>query len=145
MELLARVNQDIVTALKAGDRFEAGILRLLKNSLDNASKANNGQLSEEEAAKIVKKEIKSREEASAIYLQHQQTERAAQEDKEATIIKRYAPPEASPEQVGQIVDDIIASGADSNFGVVMKETMAQLKGQADGKMVSEIVKNKLKT
>ena len=57
-------------------------------------------------------------------------------------MEEYLPAMMSEENISKIVDEIIASG-ESNFGLVMKQVMAKTKGQADGKIVQKLVKEKL--
>ena len=64
------------------------------------------------------------------------------EEAEAKILEEYMPAMLGEEELDKIVDDVISEGYD-NFGLIMKEVMARSKGQADGKMVQEKVKQKM--
>lgn len=142
MSTIDNVNQDISKSLKSGDFYKANVLKMLKNSLDNAIKANS-ELGEEEVLKIVRKEVRSRQEAQKIYLENNAPDRADKEAKEIEIIKAYAPLELSRQQIENEVDKLVAANHEANFGIIMKLAMTKLGNQADGKLVSEIIKTKL--
>lgn len=142
MDFVDKVNQDINNTLKEGDRFKVGVLKMLKNSLDNAIKANP-KITEEEMHKIVKKEIKLRNDAKDIYLKNGEPERASQEEKEIKILKLYAPTEMSHEEIEVVISEVLKNNSSGNFGEIMKEAMKLLAGKADGKDVANIIKTKL--
>ncbi|MCG2695188.1 GatB/YqeY domain-containing protein, partial [Candidatus Parcubacteria bacterium] len=103
-------------------------------------------LTDDEIIKIIKSEAKKRNDAIEAYTKGGRNELAQKEKEELAILKAYLPKELPDEEIEKIVKEaIIETKAESmeEFGNIMKEAMIKLKGQADGKRVSEIVKKLL--
>ena len=131
----------MTASLKAGDRERANALRLIVNELQKAAK--EGKADEVE---VLQRERKRRLEAAEAYRDGGAADRAEAEEREAEIIASYMPEPISDEELTAIVGDAIAeSGATSpkEMGQVMALVMPQVKGRADGKRVSNAVKEKL--
>jgi uncharacterized protein YqeY len=142
-----KINSELKEALKAKDEKKSGILRMIISALRNKEIEKKGAgkepvLTEEEVLDLVKKEAKKRKEAITLYEQGGRPELAAVEKSELELIQTYLPAEMSREEIEKIVLEIKNSGV-SEFNVLIKEAMARLKGQADGKLVAEIVKSVL--
>lgn len=134
-------------ALKKGDAVRVSTLRLLSNSIHNEEIAKQKGLTEEEEIAVVRRELKRREEAIEAYEKGGRPESAEKEKKEAGILKEFLPKQMSEEELSGLVDQLISElGASSqaDFGKVMGAVVAKIKGQADGKTVAEIVRQKLK-
>jgi uncharacterized protein YqeY len=140
--LLAQVQDDVKTALKAGDRERVHALRLIADALQKADKENNGGDPEE----VLQRERKRRLEAAEAYDDAGRTEAAEGERREAEVISSYLPEQLSDEELHAIVGDAVAeSGASSpqEMGKVIGLVMPHVKGRADGKRVSAAVKEML--
>ncbi len=139
-----QINQDLNVALKSGDKPRAEALRLLKSALINARIANGHEVNEDEFVKVVRKEIKSRVEARDMYSQNNRSEQAAQEEYERSVYAEYIPAELSDEAITKIIEEVILEVGDSaNFGTIMSAVMQKTAGQADGKRVSNIIKESI--
>jgi uncharacterized protein YqeY len=92
---------------------------------------------------VLAKEAKRREDAAQQFTEGGRPELAESEIKERSFLMNYLPAQMSREEVASAVAAIIAGAAVKEFPVIMKEAMAQLKGKADGKLVGEIIKEKL--
>ncbi|HCX45401.1 TPA: glutamyl-tRNA amidotransferase [Patescibacteria group bacterium] len=148
MNLKEQISEDIKNALKAGDSFTAGVLRMVVAALQNKSiekrgKGEEEELTQEEILEILAREAKKRKEAIELYKQGDRQELADNEEKELAIIEKYLPQQMSKEEVVEIVSAIIEKNKPENFGEAMKLVMAELKGKADGKMVAEVIKDQL--
>ncbi|MDE2001457.1 MAG: GatB/YqeY domain-containing protein [Patescibacteria group bacterium] len=146
MEFQAKIMGDLKEAMKAGAADKVGVLRMLNAAIKNKAieKGKDAVLSEEEALQVVAKEAKKRRESILAFEQGGRPDLAEGEKKELAILEAYLPAQMSREEVAAAVDKILAGMPDkSNQGLVMKAVMAEMKGKADGKMVSEIVKEKL--
>lgn len=130
-------------ALKAGDSVRVSTLRLLANALHNEEIAKLAPLSEEDGVAIVKRQLKQREEAIQAYRKAGRSESAEKEGQEATILKEFLPTQLTEREITQIVERIITDSGSQEFGVVMKQVMEEARGKADGKMVSDIVRQTL--
>jgi uncharacterized protein YqeY len=141
MALLEQIQDDVKTAMKAGEKGRVRALRLVASELQKAAK--DGQADEVE---VLQRERKRRLEAAEAYRDGGRDELAADEELEAEIISSYLPEPLSDDELGAIVGDAVAaSGASSpqEMGKVMSMVMPQVKGRADGKRVSAAVKEKL--
>jgi uncharacterized protein YqeY len=139
--LLAQVQDDVKTALKAGDRERVHALRLIADALQKAEKDNGGDPEE-----VLQRERKRRLEAAEAYAEAGRTEAAEGEQREADVISSYLPEQLSDEELHAIVGDAVAeAGASSpqEMGKVMGLVMPHVKGRADGKRVSAAVKEML--
>jgi uncharacterized protein len=135
------VQSDVTASLKAGDRERAQALRLIANELQKAAK--EGKTDEVE---VLQRERKRRIEAAEAYREAAREDLAAGEEREAAIIEAYMPAQLSDGELRVIVGDVVAeSGASSpqEMGKVMSAVMPQVKGRADGKRVSAVVKELL--
>ena len=141
MALLDQVQDDVKTALKAGDRERVHALRLIADSLQKAEKDNGG-----DPVEVLQRERKRRMEAADAYREGGRTDAAEAEEREAEVIASYMPEQLSDEELDAIVGDAVAeSGASSpqELGKVMSLVMPHVKGRADGKRVSSAVKEML--
>jgi hypothetical protein len=139
--VLEQIQQDVTTALKAGDRERTGALRLIANELQKAAK--EGQADE---VAVLQRERKRRIEAAEAYREAAREDLAASEEREAAIIEAYMPAQLSDDELRAIVGDVVAeSGASSpkETGKVMSAVMPKVKGRADGKRVSALVQELL--
>jgi hypothetical protein len=141
MSLLEQVQDDVRSALKAGDRERVHALRLIADALQKAEKDNGG-----DAVDVLQRERKRRLEAAEAYRDGGRTEAAEAEEREAEVIASYMPEQLSDQELGEIVGNAVAeSGASSpqELGKVMALVMPHVKGRADGKRVSAAVKEML--
>ncbi len=142
-----KINSELKEALKAKDEKKSGVLRMIISALRNKEIEKKGAgkdpvLTEDEVLDLVKKEAKKRKEAIALYEQGDRADLADIEKAELVIIGSYLPAELSREEIEKVVLDI-KNGGVTEFNVLIKEAMARLKGQADGKLVAEVVKSAL--
>lgn len=142
--LKEKMMSDLKAAMKSADAFRVGILRLMMSALQNESialrgKGGDGEMDDAAVLAILKREAKKRKESIALYAEAGRDDLKEGEEKELVLIQEYLPAELPVEEVKKVVDAIVASG-DKDFSSVMKKAIAELKGQADGKVVSEVVR-----
>jgi uncharacterized protein len=141
MSLLEQIQADVKDAMKAGEKQRVHALRLVVNELQKAAKENGA-----DELEVLQRERKRRFEAAEAYRDGGRTDLAEAEEQEAELIRGYMPEQLSDEDLNAIVGDAVAeSGATSpkEMGKVMALVMPQVKGRADGKRVSNAVKEKL--
>jgi uncharacterized protein YqeY len=141
MTLAERVKDDLTAAMKAGERERVGALRLVLSELQKAAKEGG----DDEVA-VLRRERKRRREAATAFREGGRPELAEQEETEADLIDAYLPAELSDDELRAIVEQAVAeSGAESpnDMGKVMPTAMAMVDGRADGKRVSQLVKDAL--
>ncbi|HKJ56471.1 MAG TPA: GatB/YqeY domain-containing protein [Nitriliruptoraceae bacterium] len=146
MSLQQQISDDLRSAMKARDRDRMGALRLLiaaiKNAAVDAGLGPQGELSDDAIRRLVASETKRRKEAADAFRSGDREEAAAKEDYEAEVYSAYLPAQLDDDALAAIVDQAIAdTGATdrSGMGGVMKQVMAQVGTQADGKRVSSMV------
>ena len=140
------IKKQIVDAMKAKDELRLSTLKLLSSGLHNAEIDKRGELTEEEELVVVQREAKKRKDAIEAYKKVGQKERADREKKELEILSKFLPEEISKEELEKTIDETIKElGASSmqEMGRVIGAVMAKVKGRADGKTVSEMIKTKL--
>jgi uncharacterized protein YqeY len=142
MPLLEVVKSDVTTALKAGDRDRATALRMVVSELQKAKKEGSG----DDEIQVLQRERKRRLESAKAYREAGRDDLAAGEEREAELIEDYLPDQLSDEELRAIAGDVVAeSGASSpkEMGKVMAMMMPKVQGRADGKRVSDTVKDLL--
>jgi hypothetical protein len=140
-----KLNADIKTAMLARDAKKLDALRAMKSVVLLLKTSPEG-LTEESATKAFQKEVKKRRETADIYTKQNRTDLAEVEIAQAEVIEAYLPKQLSSEEIKTEVEKIIARvGATSpaDMGKVMGASTKALAGKADGKIVSEIVKQLL--
>jgi uncharacterized protein len=141
MSVLEQIQADVKDAMKAGEKQRVHALRLVVSELQKAAKENGG-----DELEVLQRERKRRFEAAEAYRDGGRTDLAEAEEHEAELIAGYMPEQLSDEELNEIVGDAVAeSGATSpkEMGKVMALVMPQVKGRADGKRVSNAVKELL--
>ena len=145
-----RLEQDIKTALLAGDSLKANTLRGLKSALLYAKVAKGKKetgLSEAEEIAVLSSEVKKRNESAELYLKGGAKERAAKELEEKAIIETYLPKQLSEDELIVIVDRTISElqASDmSSMGQVIAKVKELTAGGADGSLIAGLVKERLK-
>jgi len=142
-EILERVQADTRTAMKAGERDRVGTLRMLASSLQQDEKEGKG-----DAVAVLQRERKKRIEAADAFESGGRSEQAAAERDEATLIESYLPEQISDEELERIVVAAVESTGATDvkeMGKVIGVVMPQVKGRADGKRVSTMVRERLGT
>ncbi|HET8976213.1 MAG TPA: GatB/YqeY domain-containing protein [Solirubrobacterales bacterium] len=141
MSILEQVQDDVKTAMKAGERERVGQLRMLVAALQAEEKEGKG---DEIAA--LQRERKRRVDAAAALREGGREDAASAEDAEAKLIEGYLPAQLSDEELDELAAAAVEeSGASEmkDMGDVMKALMPKVGGRADGKRVSQAVREKL--
>ncbi len=143
--IVEQVNQDLIAALKSGQKPKAEALRLLKSALTNQRINLGHELNDDEAVKVIKKEIKARIEARDLFRNNNRPEQADKEEFERSVYAEFVPAELTDDQILEIVQGVLSEkGPEAPFGLLMGESIKKVAGQADGARVSKILKENLK-
>ncbi len=147
MNLTDTINTDIKTAMKAKDKDALRALRAIKSAILLANTDGTGEeLTEERGMKILQKMLKERKDSLSTYTKAGREDLAEVEQSEITVIERYMPEPMGEDEIRTVVQGVIAdTGAASmkDMGKVMGMATKKLAGQADGKVVSGIVRELL--
>jgi uncharacterized protein YqeY len=141
--ILEQVQEDVRTAMKAGERDRAAALRLVVDALQQDAKLGSG----DEIA-VLRRERKKRLEAADAYREGGREEQADVEEGEAALIEAYLPEQLSDDELARLVSAAIAETGASDqkqMGQVMSEVMPKVGGRADGKRVNQVVREQLGT
>lgn len=147
MSLLAQINDDIATAMRARDAGRLGTLRLIKAALVNREVERGTALDEAEERQVVQQMVKQRRDAIDQFRAGGREDLAAKDEVEIELLSTYLPPAADDATIAAAVDAAVAeTGATGpkDMGRVMKAVLARLAGvTVDGRQVSEAVKQRL--
>ncbi|MFZ3376585.1 MAG: GatB/YqeY domain-containing protein [Chthoniobacterales bacterium] len=149
MTLQERLDSDLKEAMRAKDTTTLGVLRMLKSALKYSAIEKSGaqaELSDAEAAQVIRKQAKQRQDSIESFEKGGRAELAAKEKKELSILNAYLPQAMSADELSKIVRETIAEiGATSKaqMGAVMKALQAKVGGRADGKTLSQEVTRQL--
>jgi len=125
---------------------DLSVLRMLKAALKNKEIELRKELSDEQALVVLQSEVKKRHDSIDAYQQGNRPELADKEAAEIEVLKQFLPIQLSEEEVKTKVEAALNNLPEeerADFGKAMKAAMAELKGQADGGLVSGIVKELL--
>jgi len=149
MTLQERVDADLKEAMRAKDATKLGVLRMLKSALKYAVIAKSdseAELSDAEAAQVIRKQAKQRQDSIESFEKGGRAELVEKEKQELSILNEYLPQPMSGDEVSKIVRETIAeAGATSRvqMGTVMKALQAKVAGRVDGKALSAEVARQL--
>ncbi|MEZ4827313.1 MAG: GatB/YqeY domain-containing protein [Bacteroidia bacterium] len=148
MSLKTTIEQDIKTAMLAKDQAALRALRAIKSAilLAETAEGHTGGLSEEEEIKLLTKQAKQRKDSLEQFVANNREDLAEKEREELAIIEKYLPQPLSTEALTAAIQAIITqTGATTikDMGKVMGLASKQLAGKADGKTISEVVKQLL--
>ncbi|HZR77943.1 MAG TPA: GatB/YqeY domain-containing protein [Chthoniobacterales bacterium] len=149
MNLSERIDSDLKTAMREKNATKLGVLRMLKAAMMNATiekSGAQGQLSDADAAQVIRKQVKQRQDSIESFEKGGRAELAAKEKEEMSILQSYLPQAMSADELSRIVRETITEvGATSKaqMGAVMKALQPKVAGRADGRMLSGEVQKQL--
>ena len=142
--LTERIESDYKTALKARDQRRVDTLRLIKAALQRtAMDKRKDALDDAEVIQVLSQQAKQRRETLASATQGGRRDIVTQSEEELAILGDYLPKQLSTEQLRSLVNDAFQT-VGPNQGLIMKTVMAKAAGAADGKIVSQMVAERLK-
>jgi len=146
MGLKEQINNDLKEGIKRKDKVRTDTLRGLKSAIRYAEIEEGSDLEETGILAVVAKQAKQRRDSIAEFEKANRTDLVEQESAELVILEQYLPAQLSEEEIKEKAKVVIAELGVTDIkgmGQVMKQLMADLKGQADGKVVNQIVRQLL--
>lgn len=140
MGMIENLKEDMKSYMKAKDMVSLNTVRGILNEI-NVRDLKGIKITEEEIIKVLRSEAKKRKESIETFQKAGRTDLSEKEEKELKIIEGYLPAEISDEELTAKLKEVVASCEDKSFGSVMKASIAALKGAADGKRISAILKS----
>lgn len=147
MSLREQILEDIKTAMKSKEVDRLSAVRFLQAAIKNREiELRPNGITEQDVIAVIKKMAKQRKDSISEFEKAGRNDLVDKEKYELTVLEAYLPKQMSAEDVAKIVDAVIQSqGATQlkQMGGVIKEVMSKTDGQADGKLISDLVKSKL--
>ncbi len=146
MSLVEQLNDAMKEAMKAKDALRLSTIRLIRSAVKNREIEVRGELDDEAVIEVLSSLVKQRRESAQVYRDNDRPELAEKEEAELLILQEFLPAQLSEVELLALIDAAIAEvGAASprDMGKVMKVVSARTRGRADGKRVSELVKERL--
>ena len=142
-----KILNDYKEAMKNRDTLKSSVLSFLRADMINLALAKKKEkLDDLDVISVIKKQIKQRQDSIEQFTKGARLEMAQKEKIESGILKTYLPPELSSDEIKNVIEEAIASTnaqGIKDMGRVMKEVTAKVSGQADGKLVSGLVRERL--
>jgi uncharacterized protein len=147
MNLIEKINEDLKTAMKAGEKVRTETLRSIRASIIEFEKSGQDRaMTPDDEMKILSSGAKKRREAIEFYDKNNRPELAQKEREELAVIQDYLPKQLTEEEISARIRAIIAEvGAAGSLDAnkVNPLLMKEMKGKADGKLVQELLKAQL--
>ena len=148
MSLVEKINIDLKKAMLNKDKLKLESLRAIKASLilNQTSVSSQNIISKEDEIKILQKLVKQRRESANIYIEQKRSELAKIEQVQADFISSYLPKQLTNQEIEALVSKVVIelnSHGLKDMGKVIAEVVKRSLGSADGKTISDIVKQKL--
>ena len=145
-----KIEAELKSALKSGEKEKTGVLRFLISAIKNHQieiKTKDEQyLADEEVVAVIRRQVKQRKDSIAEYEKGGRQELADKEKAELDILDNYLPAQAGEDKIREVVKakmQELGITDKSGFGKLMGVAMAELKGQADGDAVKKVVEEEL--
>jgi uncharacterized protein YqeY len=143
MSISEKITNDYNEALKKGNRPKISVLRMIRSAIKNKEIEKKADLNDDEVHGILRSYLKKSRESIEQFSKAGRKELVAKEEEESLIVQEYLPGQLDIDEVKKIINDTInevgAAGL-KDLGKVMKPVMEKVKGQADGKLVNNLVR-----
>lgn len=145
--LLDTLKKDSMDSLKRGEKTRVDALRFLIAAIGNLAISKYGaegeaKITDADVLDIIKKQVKTHKESIEAFEKAGRMELVQKEKDELTVLEAFLPKQRTDDELKKLLSPIAASG-EKNFGLLMKQAMSAVGGQADGKRVSTILKTLL--
>lgn len=141
--LAERLEEDMKTAMRAGDKLTLGVVRRARAGIKNAEIANKGPIDDAAAEKVLRTLVKQHKESIEGFRAGGRPERIADEEAEMAVLENYLPQQLGADAIEPVVRELaeeLGASSPKDMGTLMKAVMAKLGGAADGSVVSGVVK-----
>ncbi|MBR6137668.1 MAG: GatB/YqeY domain-containing protein [Bacilli bacterium] len=144
--MVEQLDKDMIEAMKAHEKEKLNVIRMVKASLKQEQIDHKKEINDELLIDVVNKQIKMRKDSISEFEKGGRQDLIDATQAEIDILMKYLPEQLGAEEVAKIIDEIFAEvkpEGQKDMGKVMKEAQAKLKGKADMKEVSSIIREKL--
>ena len=144
--MVEKLKNDMIEAMKNKDKERLAVIRMVKAAMDLEHIDHKREINDDLLIEVVSKQIKTRKESIVEFEKGNRNDLVEKTQSEIDILMPYLPEQLSDEEVEKIIAeafDKINPTSAKEMGLIMREVTPRLKGKADMKKVSEIIKNKL--
>ena len=148
MPLMEQLNEDMKTAMKAKEegKLRLSVIRLIKSAVKYQEVEKGRVLTDEEVTAVIARELKQRREVIPDYEKGGRVEMVKTLEEEINILMDYLPKQLDESELRALIAEAIketGAGSPKDMGKVMGKINAAVKGKADGRQVSGLVKEML--
>jgi uncharacterized protein len=146
MSLRERLTEEMKGAMRARDDLRLSAIRLIRSAVKNREIEVRHELDDRETSEVIATMVKQRRESIRLFQEAGRRDLVEKEEKELAVLFAFLPPQLSRAELEEVVAKVIAEcGAQGSkeMGKVMKALAPHVAGRADGKTVSEVVREKL--
>ena len=144
--MVEKLDKDMIEAMKSKDKDRLVVIRMVKAALKQEQIDHKKEINDDLLIDVINKQIKMRKDSIIEFEKGNRTDLVEKTQKEINVLMAYLPEQLSTEEVEKIIDEIfeeVKPESQKDMGKVMKEAQAKLKGKADMKEVSTIIREKL--
>lgn len=145
--MVEKLDKDMIEAMKSKDKDKLTVIRMVKASLKQEQIDHKKEINDDLLIDVVNKQIKMRKDSITEFEKAGRTDLIEKTKSEIDVLMKYLPEQLSNEEVNKVIDDIFAEinpTGQKDMGKVMQQATAKLKGKADMKEVSTIIRERLK-
>jgi len=146
MSLEERLVEEMKQAMKSNDKLRLSTIRMIRSSMKNKEIELRKKLEDEDIVKVIQVMVRKGEESVEQFQAGKRVDLVEKETKEIEILKSFLPQPLSQEEILKIIDQSIQETQASSLkdiGKVMKSVMPKIGGKADGKLINQLVKERL--
>ena len=144
--MVEKLDKDMIEAMKSKDKDRLVVIRMVKAALKQEQIDHKKEINDDLLIDVINKQIKMRKDSIIEFEKGNRTDLVEKTQKEINVLMAYLPEQLSTEEVEKIINEIfeeVKPESQKDMGKVMKEAQAKLKGKADMKEVSTIIREKL--
>ena len=144
--MIEKLEKDMITAMKEKEKDKLTVIRMVKAALKQEQIDHKKEINDELLVDVVNKQIKMRKDSLVEFEKGQRQDLIEKTQQEIAVLMEYLPEQLSLEEVKKIIEEIFAEvkpEGPKDMGKVMGLAQAKLKGKADMKEVSTLIKEKL--
>ena len=146
MSLEERLVEEMKQAMKSNDKLRLSTIRMIRSASKNKEIELRKKLEDEDVVKVIQVMVRKGEESVEQFQTGGRVDLVEKEKKEIEILKSFLPQPLSQEEILKIIDQSIQETQASSLkdiGKVMKSVMPKIGGKADGKLINQLVKERL--
>jgi hypothetical protein len=146
MSLEERLLEEMKQAMKSNEKLRLSTIRMIRSSMKNKEIELRKKLEDEDIVKVIQVMVRKGEESVEQFQAGKRVDLVEKETKEIEILKSFLPQPLSQEEILKIIDQSIQetqAASLKDIGKVMKSVMPRIGGKADGKLINQLVKERL--